>query len=437
MKSYIPATSQEQQAMLEAMGVSSIEDLLRDIPAAVRLNRPLNLGEGLSETEVLRRIQAYAKDTVQDKPLFRGAGAYRHFIPSIINAILQRGELLTAYTPYQPEMSQGMLQMIFEYQSLIARLTGMEASNASVYDGSTAAAEAMLICRDTTRRHKLLVSEGVHPDVRKVLATYAFGEGMELVTLPLKDGKTDPADVAAHADAAGLLIACPNYYGIIEDTAALAAAIHSVKGLLVDYVNPITLGLLKKPGALGVDVAIGDAQPLGNPLSFGGPYAGFMAVPKKLMRSLPGRIVGETVDDEGTRTYVLTLQAREQHIRREKAASNICSNESLCALAAAMYLTAMGPQGLKEVAESCLQKSHALCQRLCAVKGLRLAYAAPFFHEFVIESDCSAQALEEAASKAGITGGLPLDEHHTLFCATEMNTASEIDALVGALEGIA
>ncbi len=438
MKRYVPATAQEQQAMLERMGCASVEDLLRDIPSDLRLDRPLDLPEGMSEADVLRRLRAYAADTAPEKPLFRGAGAYRHFIPAVIDAVLQRGELLTAYTPYQPEMSQGMLQMIFEYQSLITRLTGMEASNASVYDSATAAAEAMLICRDQTRRRKLLVSEGVHPHIVEVLRTYALGEGVEILTVPLTGGRTDGQSVREQAEgAAGLLIQCPNYLGVIEDTEALSGLIHAAGGLLVDCVDPITLGLLKKPGELGADIAIGDLQPLGNPLSFGGPYAGFMAVPKKLIRSLPGRIVGETVDDEGTRCYVLTLQAREQHIRREKASSNICSNESLCALAATIYLTLMGPQGLYEVADACLQKAHTLCDRLCALPGLRLAFDAPFFNEFVIESDAPASALEEAAARAGLIGGLPLDDHRTLFCATEMNTAREIDALAKALEGIA
>ena len=437
MKSYVPATREEQQAMLEAMGVSSMEALLGDIPGEVRLNRPLKLPDGLSEVETLRVIQGYAAENVTNKPLFRGAGAYSHFIPAIIPALTQRGEFLTAYTPYQFEMSQGMLQAIFEYQSLIARLTGMDASNASVYDGATAAAEAMLMCRDSARKDKLLVSQGLHPDVLGVLRTYAPCAGVELVEIPLADGVTDLAAVEANAEgAAGLIAASPNYYGIIEDIAAMAERIHAVRGLMVAYVEPISLGLLKKPGDLGADIAVGDGQPLGIPLSWGGPYVGFMAVKQRLLRNLPGRIIGETVDDDGNRAYVLTLQAREQHIRREKATSNICSNQSLCAISAGIYLTAMGPQGLREVAEACLQKAHFLAEGIASIPGMELCYNKPFFMEFVVKSVLPARAIDKAVRAKGIVGGLPLDEHRILYCATEMNTREEIDALVAALKEV-
>ncbi len=438
MRSYVPATREEQARMLAQMGMSSIEDLLRDIPAGVRLDRPLDLPDGLPEADAMRLIAAYAADNDTAKPLFRGAGAYRHFIPAIIPALTQRGELLTAYTPYQAEMSQGMLQAIFEYQSLIARLTGLEASNASVYDGATAAAEAMLMCRDSARRDKLLVSQGLHPDVLAVLRTYAPCVGMELVEIPLKDGVTDAAFAAENAPgAAGLIAASPNYFGLIEDIKELADTIHAAKGLMVAYVNPISLGILKRPGALGADIAIGDGQPLGIPMSFGGPGVGFMAATKKLLRNLPGRIVGETVDDAGNRAYVLTLQAREQHIRREKAASNICSNQSLCALSAGIYLTAMGPAGLRDVANACLQKAHYAAEKIAAVPGMRMAYQGPFFHEFVIESDLPAAKIDAALRDSGFVGGLPVGPNQTLYCVTEMNTCEEIDALVRVLEVIA
>lgn len=424
--------------MLSVLGCASMEDLLCEIPDSVRLKRPLDLPEGQAEADVMRLMRAYAARNHADGPLFRGAGVYKHYIPEIIGAIVGRGEFLTAYTPYQPEMSQGMLQAIFEYQSLIARLTGLEASNASVYDGATAAAEAMLMVRESTRRKKLLVSEGLHPDALAVLSTYAPCAGIELVRIPLRDGVTDVDAVGANAEgAAGLIAATPNYLGLIEDTQALADAIHSARGLMVSYVNPITLGLLKRPGELGADIAIGDGQPLGIPMSFGGPGLGFMACTKKLMRSLPGRIVGESVDDEGNRAYVLTLQAREQHIRREKAVSNICSNQSLCAIMASIYLTAMGPQGLRDVAEGCLQTAHYLADRIAQIPGMRLAYAGPYFMEFVIESDLPAEKIDTALRAEGITGGLVLDAHRTLYCATEMNTRAECDALVGALEVIA
>ncbi len=437
MKTYVPATQQEQERMLASMGFSSMEDLLRDIPASVRLNRPLNLPEGMSEADTLRAVQGLADQNQANMPLFRGAGAYRHFIPSIIPALVQRGEFLTAYTPYQPEMSQGMLQAIFEYQSLIARLTGMDASNASVYDGATAAAEAMLMCREIARKDKLLASAGLHPDVLDVLRTYAPCTGMELVEIPLKEGTTDLDAVAAHAaGAAGLIAASPNYYGLVEDTAAQAARIHEARGLMVSYVEPISLGLLKTPGALGSDIAIGDGQPLGIPLSWGGPYVGFMATMKKHLRNLPGRIVGETVDDGGNKTYVLTLQAREQHIRREKATSNICSNQSLCAIMTAIYLTAMGPEGMREVAQACAQKAHYAAERIAAIPGMKIAYDQPFFMEFVVESNIPSEKINAAVRKAGIVGGLPLDDQRILYCVTEMNTREEIDALARALEVI-
>ncbi len=437
MKSYVPATREEQSRMLDAIGVSSIEELLCDIPREVLLGRPLALPDGLSEAETLLKMQGYAQENRTDKPLFRGAGSYRHFIPSIVGALTQRGEFLTAYTPYQFEMSQGMLQAIFEYQTLIARLTGLDASNASVYDGATAACEAMLMCRDSARRDKLLVSGGLLPDVLACLRAYAPGAGVSLVEIPLKDGVTDIKAVSANAEgAAGLIAASPNRFGLIEDTAALSDAIHAHKGLMVSYVEPISLGLLKRPGEMGADIAVGDGQPLGIPMAWGGPSVGFMAARAKLLRNLPGRIVGETVDADGNRAYVLTLQAREQHIRREKATSNICSNQSLCAIMASIYLTAMGPAGLREVAESCLQKAHYAAERIAQVPGMRLKYGGPFFMEFVIESNLPAAAIDEALYARGIVGGLPVGEKEILYCVTEMNTREEIDALVGALEVI-
>ncbi|MCL1965186.1 MAG: aminomethyl-transferring glycine dehydrogenase subunit GcvPA [Firmicutes bacterium] len=437
MRSYVPATREERARMLASMGLTSMEELLRDIPEGVRLRHPLDLPGGLSEKEVLAALKGYADENVTDRPIFRGAGAYRHFIPAIIPALASLGEFLTAYTPYQFEMSQGMLQAIFEYQSLIARLTGMDASNASVYDGATAAAEAMLMCRDSTRRQKLLVSRGLLPDVLAVLRTYAPCAGMELVEVPLAEGLTDLAAVKANAEgAAGLIAASPNCYGLIEDIASLSDAVHACRGLMVAYAEPISLGLLKKPGGLGADIAVGDGQPLGIPLSWGGPYVGFMATKQRLLRSLPGRVVGETADADGNRAYVLTLQAREQHIRREKATSNICSNQSLCAVMAGIYMTAMGPRGLREVAESCLQKAHYAAERIAALPGMKLSYGAPFFMEFVVESDISSGTIDEALRGKGIVGGLSLDDRRVLYCVTEMNTRQEIDALVDALKEV-
>ena len=437
MRSYVPATYDEQLGMLERMGCQSIEDLFIDIPKGLRLKKPPDLPPPMPEADVLRKIKAYAAENHTGKPLFRGAGAYRHFIPAFIDAMAGRGELLTAYTPYQFEMSQGMLQAIFEYQTLIARLTGLDVSNASVYDGATAAAEAMLMAREFTKKKKMLVSAGLLPDVLSTLRTYAPCAGMELIEIPCADGVTDIEKVRENASgAAGLIAASPNFFGIIEDGAGLADAIHAEKGLMISYVTPISLGLLKTPGALGADIAVGDGQPLGIPLSWGGPYLGFMAARQKYLRNLPGRIVGETFDDEGTRAYVLTLQAREQHIRREKAASNICSNQSLCAVMAGMYLTAMGPQGLREVAETCLQKAHYAADRITAVPGMKMAYNRPYFCEFVIESEIPSAKIDAALYEAGIVGGLPIGEHRILYCVTEMNRREEIDQLVRALEVI-
>ncbi len=436
MRTYVPITDAERKQMLETIGVSSMEELLCDVPESVRLKGPLQLPRGQSEADVLRAMQAYAAENAPERPLFRGGGAYYHFIPAILNALTERGEFLTAYTPYQAEMSQGMLQAIYEYQSLMCRLTGMDVSNASVYDGATAAAEAMTMCREAARKKKMLVTEGVLPYVREVLETYAPGAGIELVTVPLRGGVTDLDALRAAAEgAAGLIAATPNCYGILEDLAPMADIMHENKALLVSYVEPFSLALVKKPGALGADIAVGEGQPLGIPLSFGGPYLGFMTAKQKLLRLLPGRIVGETVDEEGNRCYVLTLQAREQHIRREKAQSNICSNEGLCAVRAAIYLTAMGPQGMREAAEACLRNAHALAERICSVPGFRLAYPdKPFFLEFLIASDLPARSVDGALREAGIVGGLQLDAHHMLWCATEMNTVAEMDAVKAALE---
>ncbi|MDL2235544.1 aminomethyl-transferring glycine dehydrogenase subunit GcvPA [Christensenellaceae bacterium OttesenSCG-928-L17] len=440
MRSYIPNTKAEQADMLCAIGLSAMEDLFADIPADVRLNRPLRLAAGMSEAELRRYFENY--NTAMGKlPLFRGAGAYRHTIPAVIGALLSRAEFYTAYTPYQAEMSQGMLQSIFEYQTLICDLLGMDASNASVYDGATACAEAMIMLRGITRKSKVLYSAGLHPEYVETLKTYARFTNITLVEVPLlQDGRTDLAAASANiADAAGMLLQSPNFFGIIENVAPAADLLHEHKALLVSVVNPTSLGLLKRPGDAGADIAVGEGQPLGLPLSAGGPYLGFMATSQKYVRNLPGRIVGETADAENTRAYVLTLQAREQHIRREKAASNICSNQSLCALTAGIYLAAMGPVGMREVAELCLQKAHYLAEGIARIRGMRLRYSAPFFHEFVVDCEKDSALLNAKLKKAGFIGGLRLGRYFPgdngiLYCATEMNTRAEIDAFLEALE---
>jgi glycine dehydrogenase subunit 1 len=339
-------------------------------------------------------------------------------------------------------MSQGMLQAIFEYQTLICQLTGMDASNASVYDGATAAAESMLMMRDVKRKRKVLYSAGLHPDVQETLRTYARFAELEAVSIPLgTDGLTDRSALINNLpDSAGFIMPVPNFYGCIENQSEIADIVHEQNGLLVAYVNPISLGVLKRPGDFGADVAIGEGQPLGLPLSFGGPYLGFMACTSKLVRNLPGRITGETTDANGNRAFVLTLQAREQHIRREKAASNICSNQMLCAIMASIYLGTMGPEGIREAASQSMQKAHYLRDGLVGIKGMKQRYPdTPFFNEFVIDSDRDPEEISRAVRDRGIVGGLPLnifnkEDNGIMYCSTEMNRRCDMDTLLGALE---
>ena len=355
--------------------------------------------------------------------IFRGAGSYNHYIPSIVHTITDREEFKTAYTPYQAEISQGVLQSIFEYQTDICELTGLEASNASVYDGAVAAAEACEMCRDR-KRSKVLVSGAVDPKVLSVIKTYSFGRNVEVVEVPAAGGATDPEALKSLLDkeTACFLVQQPNFFGVLEEIEPLEQLVHEAGAKLIMSCNPMTLSVLKTPAEYGADIAVGEAQPLGLPMAFGGPYVGYMAASAKMMRKLPGRIVGQTVDRDGKRAFVLTLQAREQHIRREKASSNICSNEALCAMQVAVYLAAVGPKGLATVAEQCAAKAHYLAQQM----GLPLAYDKPFFHEFVTEV-ADAEAILKVLEEKDILGGLPLDNQHILWCATEMNTKEEMD----------
>ena len=429
MKSYVPNTEKERQEMLESIGMTSMDDLFTDIPKDLRLGRPLNLPAPLSEIELRDLLYDYVSMNEEGGPLFRGAGAYRHYIPSVIPQLVARSEFYTAYTPYQAEMSQGMLQSLFEYQTVICNLTGLDAANASVYDGATAAAEALLMLRDNKRKKKVLYAASLAPDVKTVMHTYAHCAGLELVEIPMTENGTADIDaITANMDgAAGYIGANPNYYGNIEPMQAIADAVHAKAGLLVAYVNPITLGVLKRPADYGADIAIGDGQPLGLPLAFGGPYVGFMAATKKLMRNLPGRIAGETRDAEGNRVFVLTLQAREQHIRREMASSNICSNQMLCAIMASMYCCVMGPAGMREVAEQNINKAHCLASKLCAIDGVKLRFPnTPFFNEFVIDVP-DAEEINTALADYSVTGGLVLSDGGMLWCATEMNNIDDID----------
>ncbi|MCR5005986.1 MAG: aminomethyl-transferring glycine dehydrogenase subunit GcvPA [Clostridiales bacterium] len=429
MAVYVPNTSAEQQAMLQECGFTDVRDMYRDVPDSVYLTGLLDLPEGAPELVVRRKVEAMAAQNHVFPHIFRGAGAYNHYIPSIVHTITDREEFKTAYTPYQAEISQGVLQSIFEYQTDICELTGMAASNASVYDGAVAAAEACEMCHD--RKHsRILVSGAVDPNTLSVVRSYSFGRNVEVAEVPLKDGVTDAEALKEMVtkDTACLLVQQPNYFGILEEIEPLEQLVHANGSKLIMSCNPMTLAVLKTPGAYGADVAVGEAQPLGLPLAFGGPYIGYMAATAKMMRSLPGRIVGQTVDHEGNRAFVLTLQAREQHIRREKASSNICSNEALCAMQTAVYMAAVGPEGLKTVAEQCAAKAHYLQEQLASA-GLPLAYDRPFFHEFVTEVP-DAERVLKALEAHDILGGLPLDQHHLLWCATEMNTKEEMDEVI-------
>lgn len=432
MGSYVPSTAQERQEMLASIGLCSIDELFSHIPDSLKLKGELNLPSGKSELEVCRTMEHIAAQNIVFDSIFRGAGAYDHYIPAIVKSVTGKEEFVTAYTPYQAEISQGVLQSIFEYQTMICELTGMDVSNASVYDGATAAAEAVNMCCERSR-NVVFCSAAAHPDTIEVVKTYCWASGHEFVLVPAKDGKTGWNSIVPQLDkktSACLYIQSPNFFGQIEDVQQAAEAVHAVGAKLIMGCNPIALGLYKTPAELGADIAVGEGQPLGMPLSFGGPYLGFMATTKAMMRKLPGRIVGETTDVDGKRAFVLTLQAREQHIRREKASSNICSNQALCAMTAAVYLAAVGPEGLKQVANLCYQKAHYLMQQLTAIPGITLRYQGPFFHEFVTDQGDANRILLKLEQE-GILGGLPLSDGGILWCATEKNSKEDIDRMVG------
>ncbi len=424
MGSYIPSVRAQQEEMLKEAGFSGMEDLYRDLPDDVKVRGELNLPEGKSELEADRIMRRIASKGKVYQTVFRGAGAYRHYIPAIVKSVVSKEEFVTAYTPYQAEISQGVLQSIFEYQTMICELTGMDVANASVYDGATAAAEAVSMCR-TPKKKKVYVSKGVHPDTMKVIRTYCWAAGDEVIELPLKDGRTDISAIT-DPEASCVYLQQPNFYGVIEDAKAAADKAHANGSMMILGMDPFAMCLLPCPKECGADIAVGEGQPLGMELSFGGPYLGFMAATSKMMRKLPGRIVGETKDSEGRRAFVLTLQAREQHIRREKASSNICSNEALCALRASVYLAAMGPEGMKEAARQCYSKAHYLASKL-EEAGLRRKYSADFFNEFITECD-DPEGLLARLDEKGILGGLPV-EGGILWCVTEANSREEIELL--------
>ncbi|MGF0101468.1 aminomethyl-transferring glycine dehydrogenase subunit GcvPA [Lachnospiraceae bacterium HCP28S3_F9] len=436
MGNYIPGTKQEQKEMLAEIGFGSMEELFGHIPDEVKVKGGLKIPEGMSELEVRKKVTQMAEKNKVFPVIFRGAGAYRHFIPSVVKSVISKENLLTAYTPYQAEISQGILQSIFEYQTMICELTGMDTSNASVYDGATAAAEGIAMCRERKRK-KALISETTDPKVLETVKTYCFGNGMDLVMIPSKDGLTDVDALCELIDdtTACVYIQHPNYYGSLEDAQAIGEIVHEAGAKYIMGVNPISLGIIKTPKEYGADVAVGEGQPLGLPLAFGGPYVGFMACVSAMTRKLPGRIVGQTTDHNGKVGYVLTLQAREQHIRREKASSNICSNQALCALAVGVYLASVGGEGLKNVATQCTSKAHYMAKEL-EKTGYQIENKGEYFHEFVTVSDVPSEKVLNALEQEGILGGYPLDEHRILWCCTEMNSKEDIDRAVAIIKEV-
>ncbi len=437
---YIPNTKEEQQQMLKVIGVDTIEDLLTDIPSELRLTRGLQLPPPLSEPELkaeMLRLSERNADLLHYAS-FLGAGAYDHAIPSVVGHLAFRSEFYTAYTPYQAEMSQGLLQTIYEFQTMICELTGMEVANASLYDGGTALAEAAMMALRVTRRNKILLSTAIHPDYRSVLKTYLSGTEPTIIEIRDADGITDPEALRRHLseEVACVLIQSPNFFGCIERIGEVVLEARRHGALVAVAADPMGLGLLRSPGEIGADIVVGEGQGLGNGLNFGGPYLGFFATRREYVRQMPGRVVGATVDGKGRRGFCLTLQTREQHIKRERATSNICTNEALAALAATVYLSAMGRQGIREVGRLCLQKAHYLKSRLCETKGFEPAFGQPFFKEFVMKTPVPPARLNKRLYKKQIIGGLDLGsvdrrlKNHWLLCVTEKRTKDEMDRLV-------
>lgn len=438
---YIPHTDDDIKKMCEAIGVASVEELLTPIPKGLRTDGPLNIPEGLSEQETLSRLKHLSEKNSTAKANFLGAGSYSHYSPSVVDHLLLRSEFFTSYTPYQPELSQGTLQAIFEYQTLICQLTGMEISNSSLYDGASAAAEAVLMARRLTRKGKVVVSSALHPEYRETIKTYMLGfeeEPSELAYCT-ETGTTiaDSIDDIIDSDTACLVVQHPNFFGSIEDIKTLAERVHAKGALLIVVTaEALSLALLKPPGELGADIAVGEAQSFGNPMSFGGPYIGYMATREKNIRQLPGRIIGETKDTNGKRSFCLTFATREQHIRREKATSNICTNQGLSALASAIYLNSLGKDGLMELARLNLSKAEYLKAGLCNIDGITATFTAPTFNEFSITVDGDTNKFLKALLKKNIVAGLALKRFYPslkgeiLIAATEMNSKETLDDFI-------
>ncbi len=435
MNHYHPHTPEETAEMLQFLGLKSLDDLFTDIPQSVKQAIPGEEHPGLSQMETLQAIEDLAAQNTKYRLTLRGAGCYDHFIPPIVPQLANKKEFLSAYTPYQAELSQGVLQAIFEYQTLICELTGMDASNAGVYDFATAAAEAAVMCRDR-KRSVALVSAATHPDTLAVMQTYGYGTDTQVRIVPQKNGHTDPEALKTMLtdDVASLYIQQPNHFGLLEDVSALFNAAKEARVKCILSVNPLSLALLPGGDELGADIVCGDLQPFGLPMMYGGPHAGFMACTKALTRRLPGRIAGQTNDADGNRAFVLTLQAREQHIRREKASSNICTNHAHSTLTASIYLTYMGLKGITAVAENCISKAHYFAKELCKINGVSLRYTGEFFHEFVTDLP-DPQAVEAALHTQGILSGLPL-EGGMLWCVTEKASKAQLDAVVGIVQEV-
>lgn len=444
---YIPKTVDEEKEMLKEIGVSSFEDLL-NIPSEFRLSRPLSIPSPLPQMDLKKEMLNLSRKNTDLSTMvsFLGGGSYDHFIPSVVGHLISRSEFYTAYTPYQAEMSQGLLQTIYEYQTMICQLTGMEVSGASLYDGASAMAEAALMAMRVMKRNKVLIAGTVHPHTREVVRTYLSGlPSAALEEIEVDEGRLSLAELedAIDNEVAAVLIQHPNFFGQLEEVEAVETMIHKKGGLLVMSVDPISLGILRTPGEYHADIAVGEGQPMGNPISFGGPYAGFFATRRQMIRQMPGRIVGATSDTSGKKGYCLTLQTREQHIRRERATSNICTNQALCALANTIYLASLGKVGLEEVSRLCLKKSHDAYQKITEIPGMTAPFGGPFFKEFVIKTPISLSRVLKRLLRAGIFGGLDLGEYdrqwkdHLLVCVTEQHQTPEIDRLVACLSVIA
>ncbi|MFL5243888.1 MAG: aminomethyl-transferring glycine dehydrogenase subunit GcvPA [Gemmataceae bacterium] len=439
--SYILNTPDDQQAMLKRIGVDSLDALFQQVPPSVRLKGSLDIPPALSEIELTQHMQRLAgrNQGADTAVCFLGGGSYDHFIPAVVDAVAGRSEFYTAYTPYQAEASQGSLQAFFEFQTLICQLTGLDVANASLYEGGSAVAEAVIMALNVTpKRHKVLIAESVHPEYRLTLATYLANLDAQVVILPTPDGTLDPDAVKQALDdqTVCVVVQHPNVFGCLEEVEALSAAARDKGALFIVSFDPISLGLLKRPGQYGADIAVAEGQALGNPMTYGGPYLGLLACREEYVRKMPGRLVGQTTDRNGKRCWVLTLQTREQHIRREKATSNICTNQGLMALKATVYLAALGPQGLKETAELCTRKAHYAALQLSRIEGVRLKFTKPFFKEFTIEVGKQSSALLVRLLEAGYHAGLPLGKWYSEFAdcislaVTEKRTGAEIDGLV-------